>query len=235
MFYLEQTALSNLIKFASLSENDSQRQSISVTKDTQETRRSQIQVLIQRLRGETPWREFAASMGDINHTAIIPWLKTGNVGEKGKRVLATFLRRSVRDVEDYLDGKYTIDQFLDPQFKLSEKINGYTEEGISAWIRYRSNLQQKVRLHRELSEQISGIALDKTTLRLQRSLQSLLSSRQYGDSSEIAEEIGLSKERIDQFLRGEALPCEDEITALAPILAQDIDELRRAYITGSHE
>jgi len=228
-------SLSNLINFASLSENDKQQRSITVTKDAQQTRRAQIQMLVERLRGETPWRDFAASLGNINYTAITPWLKTGKVGEKGKRILADFLHRSVKDIEDYLEGKYTIDEFLDPQFKLSEKINGYTEEGVSAWIRYRANLQQKVRLHRELSEQISGIALDKTTIRLQRSLQTLLDSEHYKDSSEIAEEIGLSKERIDQFLRGEALPCEDEITALAPILAQDIDELRRVYITGSHE
>lgn len=208
---------------------------MTVTKDAQQTRRAQIQTLVDRLRGETPWRDFAESLGNINYTAITSWLKAGKVGEKGKRILADFLHRSVKDIEDYLEGKYTIDEFLDPQFKLSEKINGYTEEGVSAWIRYRTNLQQKVRLHRELSEQISGIALDKTTIRLQRSLQTLLDSEQYKNSGEIAEEVGLSKERIDQFLRGEALPCEDEITALAPILAQDIDELRRVYITGSHE
>jgi transcriptional regulator with XRE-family HTH domain len=188
--------------------------------------------LINHLQGDMPLREFADAIG-INHSSIVNWLsQKGGIGAKGRQALADYLKRSVQDLVDYLDEKYTLLEFLDPQFKLEEQISSFNVDNVSSWIQYRANLDEKLRLLNELIQQVGGIARDKSTTRLRRSLQALLDSGEYDDLKQIAEQVGLKPDRLDKFYRGESLPCEDEITALSPLLPDDVEELRRLYVTG---
>lgn len=197
--------------------------------ESTETPSVRLNALIDQLRGDYPWRTLGDLL-DFNYTNLIRAKQVGRLGAKGKLAIANYLKRKVSDIDAYLGGEVELYELLDPQFGLSESLNGFNVDTVSTWIRYRANLDEKIRLHQELSQQIAGIARGKASAHLRASLQCLLDDGQ--TIEKIADQTGLKPARLKQFYRGERLPCEDEVVALAPLLPENLEDLQRLYVTG---
>ena len=88
--------------------------------------------LVDYLREGRPWQKFGALV-KLNPASLLKWVAPdgGGIGAKGKQAIATYLNRTAKDIDDYLEGQYTLHELLDPQFGLSEKLNSFNVETVS--------------------------------------------------------------------------------------------------------
>lgn len=199
--------------------------------------RERFKELVNRLRGDMSLREFS-DLAKIPFGTVSSWDKS--VGSKSKEHIRAYVssevgKRELQDLEDYLTGRIDLDLFLDPQHKLKETLNQFSLQKVRVWIKNRTNLNEKITLLNDLVEQVGGVAIANSSLRLSQSIQSLLDSGRFASIEQIAEHTGIKQDRLRLLYKGEALPCEDEVMALSPLLPEDIKELRRVYVTGELE
>ena len=199
--------------------------------------RGRFKELVNRLRGDMSLREFS-DLAQIPFGTVSSWDKS--VGSKSKEHIRAYVssevgKRELQDLEDYLTGRIDLDLFLDPQHKLKETLNQFSLQKVRVWIKNRTNLNEKITLLNDLVEQVGGVAIANSSLRLSQSIQSLIDSGRFTSIEQIAQHTGIKQDRLSLLYKGEALPCEDEVMALSPLLPEDIKELRRVYVTGELE
>ena len=201
--------------------------------------RHRWETLLTTLQDGTSQRDFAARIG-VPPGTIATWKKA--VGTKSKLAIVRFVSegwgpRDLDDLDAYLDGDLSLPDFLDPQYKLHEALARFNLATVRAWIKNRANLDEKLTLLHDLTQQVGGIARANSSLRLSQSIQALLDSGdpKFTNLHSIARVTGINVKRLVLLYKGEAMPCEDEVLALSPYLPEDIEELRRVYVTGQTE